>query len=386
MHRPTRVELMLFVVVVLWALNLTVTRYLLTHGFHPLAYATLRYTLAALIFLALTLVLEGTLRVDRRAGGVMALAIVLLVGNQLSFVYALDRTTASTVGLVLGATPIFAALFGLALGRERLGQRFWIAAIVSFAGVALVAIGAGAHVSGGSVGILLAVLTAATWAGYSVLIAPLMANYSPYRVSAIVLAATALALAVIGSRQTTSQSWDLGADVWLLFAFSVLGPLVLTNVLWFRSLYRIGAARATLATNLQPFVAAIFAVILLSETITALQIAGGVLIAVGIVLARRRPAPPVTAPRADRSAGRTRDGAGSSRPASTTKSISLRVDERNHDRAVGDRAVELRPRMRSSRWPPPWRQSSRASGRAPGCRCTGLLTQLSALKKFDGAG
>ena len=118
---------MLFVVVVLWALNLTVTRYLLTHGFQPLAYATLRYTLAALIFLALTLVLEGTLRVDRRAGGVIALAIVLLVGNQLSFVYALDRTTASTVGLVLGATPIFAALFGLALGRERLGQRFWIA-------------------------------------------------------------------------------------------------------------------------------------------------------------------------------------------------------------------------------------------------------------------
>ena len=55
-------------------------------------------------------------------------------------------------------------------------------------------------------------MTAATWAGYSVLIAPLMASYSPYRVSAIVLAATALALAVIGSRQTTSQSWDLGAE------------------------------------------------------------------------------------------------------------------------------------------------------------------------------
>ena len=291
MHRPTRVELMLFVVVVLWALNLTVTRYLLTHGFQPLAYATLRYTLAALIFLALTLVLEGTLRVDRRAGGVIALAIVLLVGNQLSFVYALDRTTASTVGLVLGATPIFAALFGLALGRERARAAVLDRARSCRSPASRSSRSARARdVSGGSVGILLAVLTAATWAGYSVLIAPLMANYSPYRVSAIVLAATALALAVIGSRQTTSQAWDLGADVWLLFAFSVLGPLVLTNVLWFRSLYRIGAARATLATNLQPFVAAIFAVILLSETITALQIAGGVLIAVGIVLARRRAA------------------------------------------------------------------------------------------------
>jgi drug/metabolite transporter (DMT)-like permease len=315
-HRPTRVELMLLTVVVLWALNLTVTRYLLTHGFQPLAYATLRYALAATTFVVLTLVLERTLRIDRRAGGVVAAAIVLLVLNQLGFVYALDRATASTVGLVLGATPIFAALIGLALGRERLGRRFWAAALISFAGVGLVAAGAGGHVSGGIDGILLAVLTAATWAGYSVLIAPLMANYSPFRVSALVLAATAFALAVIGSHQTATQSFDLGADVWLLFLFATFGPLVLTNVLWFKSLHRIGPARATLAANLQPFVAVIFAVILLGESMTALQVAGGVLIAVGILLARRRPAPPVSAPRPDRSAGRTRDGAGSSRRAS----------------------------------------------------------------------
>jgi drug/metabolite transporter (DMT)-like permease len=283
------VELSLFVVVVLWALNLTVTRYILQHGLQPLAYATLRYTLAAAIFVMLTLVLEGTLRIDRRTGGVLALAIVMLVLNQLGFVYALDRTTASTVGLVLGATPIFAALMGVALGRERLSRRFWIAAAISFAGVGLVAIGAEGHIAGGIDGVLLALLTAVTWAVYSVLIAPLMETYSPYRVSAIVLAATAAVLAIVGSRQTASQSLHLGADVWLLFAFAVLGPLVLTNVLWFRSLYKIGPARATLAANLQPFVAVIFAVILLSETITAVQVAGGVLIAAGILLARRRP-------------------------------------------------------------------------------------------------
>ena len=47
-------------------------------------------------------------------------------------------------------------------------------------------------------------------------------------------------------------------------------------------------AWATLAANLQPFVAAVFAVILLDERITAMQIAGGALIAAGILLARRR--------------------------------------------------------------------------------------------------
>jgi drug/metabolite transporter (DMT)-like permease len=317
MRRPTSVELMLLVTVVLWALNITVTRYVLTHGLHPLAYATLRYGAAAAIFVGLTLVLEGSFRVDRKAVPLVAGAAALLFLNQLGFVYSLDRTTASTVGLILGATPIFAALIGLVFGLERLGGRFWAGTIVSFAGVALVATGAGGELSGDVGGNLLAVVTAATWAAYSVLITPLMARYSPFRVSALVLVATWVGLAAIGAPQTTDQQLSLGWAVWALFGFAVLGPLVTTNVLWFRSLHRIGPARATLAANLQPFVAVVFAVILLSESMTAVQVVGGVLIALGIVLARRRPAPPVTAPTPVRGAAPGLGAAGSSRAAST---------------------------------------------------------------------
>jgi drug/metabolite transporter (DMT)-like permease len=79
--------------------------------------------------------------------------------------------------------------------------------------------------------------------------------------------------------------------VWALLVFATLGPLVTTNVLWFRSLDRIGPARATLAANLQPFVAAVFALVLLSESMSLLQVAGGGLIGVGILLARRRAVP-----------------------------------------------------------------------------------------------
>jgi drug/metabolite transporter (DMT)-like permease len=63
--------------------------------------------------------------------------------------------------------------------------------------------------------------------------------------------------------------------------------------LWFRAIDRVGPSRATLVANLQPFIAALFAVLLLSEKITPLQIAGGALIAGGIALARR---PRSTAP------------------------------------------------------------------------------------------
>lgn len=279
---------MLLGVVVLWALNITVTRYVLTHGFEPLAYATVRYGLAALVFLALTLATERTLHVARRDWPLVAAATLALWTNQVVFVFALDGTSASTIALLLGATPIFAAVLGLALGTESLHARFWVGAAVSFAGVGLVAAGSGGHIEGGPVGIALGVATAATWAAYSVAVAPLMSRYSPYRISALVLTLGWILIAVTGIHQTAGQDLGLGWSVWALLAFATLGPLVTTNVLWFRSLDRIGPARATLAANLNPFVAAVFALVLLSERMGLLQLAGGALIGLGIVLARRR--------------------------------------------------------------------------------------------------
>jgi len=293
MRRPLSIELMLLTTVVLWALNLTVTRYILTHGFEPLAYATVRYGAATLIFLAIALVAERTLRIRRRDLGLVLFATLCLWLNQLSFVYALEKTSASTIALILGATPIFAALIGLMLGLERLSRRFWIAAAVSFAGVGFVALGSSAGVSGDIRGDVLGIATAATWAGYSVAIAPLMERYSASRISAVVLSLGWVLIALVGFPQAAGQDYGLGWEVWALLAFATIGPLVLTNVLWFRSLHRIGASRATLVANLQPFVAAVFALLLLSERMTLLQVVGGILIAGGILTARRRPpAPP----------------------------------------------------------------------------------------------
>jgi drug/metabolite transporter (DMT)-like permease len=286
---------MLLATVLLWALNLSVTKYILTHGLGPLPYANVRYGLAALIFVTLTLVAERTLRIQRRHLPIVVLAAVTLWLNQLSFVFALDLTTASTIGLLLGAIPIFTALLGLVLGTEHPSRRFWIAAAISAVGVGLVAFGASSEVSASRAGILLGLTTGATWAVYSVTVAPLMRTYSPSRVSAVVIPMTWVLLALVWFRQTEAQDWSLGWEVWGLLVFATIGPLVLTNVFWFRSIHKIGPAKATLAANLQPFVAAVLAVILLSEPLTWLQVVGGVLIGVGILFVRRRaPAPQAT--------------------------------------------------------------------------------------------
>ncbi|MGI9110982.1 MAG: DMT family transporter [Gaiellaceae bacterium] len=290
-----RVHAMLVAAVVLWALNLTITRYVLTHGLEPLAYATLRYGLASAIFIGIAVAAERALKLERRDLGLVLAATVSLVLNQFAFVYALDTTSASTIALLLGATPAIAALIGLALGLERLSGRFWVATAVSFVGVALVAAGSGSSLSAGWVGIALGLAAAATWAVYSIAIAPLMSRYSASRISAVVLPVGWVAIAFVGTPQTASQDYGLGWEIWVLLVLATLGPLVLTNILWFRALHGIGASRATLIANLQPFVSAVVAVILLSERMTLLQVAGGALIGGGILLARRRQARAVVA-------------------------------------------------------------------------------------------
>ena len=283
---------MLLGTVSLWALNFTVSKYILDEGFRPLAYSAVRYACAALIFFAITLVWEGSLRIGGGQIPLMVMSTALLFANQLSFVYALKFTSATTVALLFGTLPIFTAILARGSGVEQLSGRFWAAALLSFAGVALVAVGSGGNLSANLKGDALAVSGSITWAGYSVAIAPLMRRYSPFRLSAVFLAAVTVPLALAGSGQLASQSFDFGALVWLGFAFAVLGPLVTTNFLWFTAIDRVGPARASLFANLQPFLAAIVALLLLSEHITTLQIVGGLAIGGGIVLASRRgPAP-----------------------------------------------------------------------------------------------
>jgi drug/metabolite transporter (DMT)-like permease len=290
MRRPTA-DLMLLATVSLWALNFTVSKYILDQGFHPLAYSAVRYGAAALIFAGITVAWERSLWIERRDFPLAAGSVLVLFANQLCFIYALAFTTATTTALLFGTLPIWTGLLARGTGVERQSLRFWIAALASFAGVALVAVGSGGDVSTNVKGVSLAVGGAATWAAYSVAISPLMRRYSPFRLSSAFLLAVTVLLFAVGAPQVGRQDWDVGWLVWVGFAFAVLGPLVTTNLLWFTAIDRVGPSRASLFANLQPFLAAIIALVLLSEELAMLQVAGGLAIAAGIVFSRRSKPP-----------------------------------------------------------------------------------------------
>ena len=289
---------MLIATIVIWAFNITVTKYVLTHGFRPLAYGSIRYGAAAILAAAVAFALEGTLAVGgRRSFALIGLASLFLLANQFSFVYALKLGSATTVALILGATPIFVAIISSAVGLEQLSARFWIATVIGFGGVAMVALGSGGNLSSDLGGDLLAIVLSISWALYSVTIAPLMRTYSPYRISAVVLLVMCVPFVAASSPQIVEQDYgSLGWLVWASLAFAIVGPLALTNVLWFTAIHRVGPSRATLFANIQPFVAAVFAFLILSEHLHVLQVVGGFMILGGIVLERRWRGATVEAP------------------------------------------------------------------------------------------
>src|SRR5918912_1465779 len=225
-RRVSPVDLMLLGTVLLWALNITVTRYVLTHGWRPLSYGTIRYFAATALFWCFTYWREGSFRVRWRDIRLVGAAALLIFLNQLGFVYSVDLTSASTVALILGTTPIFVGLVAALVGLERMGQTFWLAA----------------------------------------------------------------AIAIVGSSQTVHQSFHFGGLVWICFGYAVIGPLFLTNILWFTAIDRVGPSRAALFANLQPFLGVVIALLLLSEHLNRWEIVGGVAIFTAIVLERlRRP-------------------------------------------------------------------------------------------------
>jgi drug/metabolite transporter (DMT)-like permease len=289
--RSRAVDAMLAGTVVLWALNITVTKYVITQGWSPLAYAAIRYLLAIVMFAIYTYQRERSFTIERRDVKLVLLAGALICANQFCFVYGLKLATASMVALLLGAMPMFIGAISAVIGLERLGRSFWLGAVVTTAGVALVALASGS--AGSSTGgVLLGLGLVMTWSAYTVAIAPLMRRYSPFRISTLVLGVGWIPLAIGGAPQLAVQSFSFGWLVWAGIAFAAIGPLFLTNVLWFTAIDRVGPSRAALFANFEPFCAALFAVVLLSEQVYPLEIAGGALIFVGIVLERvwRRPA------------------------------------------------------------------------------------------------
>lgn len=272
---------------VIWSLNYATTKYAFER-WSPIAFSGLRFATAGIALALIIKLREGGIGVERRDVRLVVMCgFVGIFLNQLTFTYAVDYTAAANVALILASAPAFAAVFAVMLGHERVRPAHWMALGVSLIGVGLVVAG-GSNLEGFSLrGDLLAVGAALTWAAYTVMLRPLFGRYSAGRISALVILVGAVIMAPVTVVQVANQDFgSLTRLDWGAWVYSTIGPLLVTNWLYFRALHRVGAARATLYMYLQPFLGAVFAAWLLGENLVAIQLIGGAVIVGGVALGR----------------------------------------------------------------------------------------------------
>jgi drug/metabolite transporter (DMT)-like permease len=290
MRRTSSAEVTMLLTVILWSFNFTAVK-LGLRDIAPLAFTIVRFGLAALVMVSLVWWREGRPRFARRDLPLLvAAAFSGITVNQLAFVGALSTTSAVTVALLIGTITLWTSILSVIAGQEQLDPAHWLGVVAGLGGVVLIVTG-GAPSAGEStlLGDALGLGVAISWAVYSVLLRPLAGRYSPLQLSTFVTVVGTAILLPFSIPQLVAQDWSAvgpSAIGGLLYATFI--ALTLTNFLYFSALQRIGAARASVFIYLEPFLGVLFAVWLLGEHVTVLQLLGGVIVVAAVVVARPR--------------------------------------------------------------------------------------------------
>ena len=201
----------------------------------------------------------------------------------------LETTEASSTAWIVSSTPVFMAVMGWFLLRERI--RWQSAAGILLAGMGVLVVISRGDFSGlsgtgfGKPGDLLVSISAPNWALFSVLSQPVLKRSHPLKVTFFVLFFGWLLTSIpfIASAGWREFSY-LSLHSWLGIVFLGVFCSAIAYVLYYDSLRQLPASQVGAFLYLEPLVATLVAALVLAEHITLFTLAGGGLIMLGVWL------------------------------------------------------------------------------------------------------
>lgn len=198
-------------------------------------------------------------------------------------------TTAAKATLLSNSSPIWVALGAAVLFKEKLTKKYWLGLALALVGMSIIVGINQMHKEALSAGDLLAFATSFMYAGVMLTTQKARARVNTLTFSALYTTTAALALYPI-ALLTGQELTGFSAQTWWALIGLGLGPQVIG---WLLINYAVGYLRAShVSVSLlgQPVVTAILGVLILSEPLTANQIAGGGLALMGIYLVNQKSA------------------------------------------------------------------------------------------------
>ncbi len=251
----------------------------------------LRFAIAAAAMLAIAHARGVALPRGTTLAGLIGLGALGYGGQAFSFFTALTLAPAGLVALLLYLHPALVALLAAAFLHERLNAAKLFALVLALAGTtltvapALSAPVASAHTASAAAGIGFA-LAAATFYSIYIIVGALLGRHAPPLAMSTVVIASAAAVFVAAALVRGPQ-WPQTPAGWAAVVGIALVSTVAAITLYFAGLERIGPTRASTLSTVEPLVTVTLAAIVLGETIAPIQLAGGALILVAVVLLAR---------------------------------------------------------------------------------------------------
>ena len=240
---------------------------------------------------------------DRR-GTLAAIGLGLLyIGNSGTYYAALETVSPSLAALVVYLYPALVAVLSLRFGQRLSGRRAWGALGISLIGVVLAVGGIDPDEEVPVVGLLLAFASCFIYAVWVILAARLSGERreavaadaggggSATVTVALIMTATATVywVSALATKQPVLPA-QIPTDAWPgLIGVGVAATFIAIQTFYAGAL-RVGAAHASLIATAEPIWTIALAAILFQVALTPIQLVGGALILVGVVVAQTGPA------------------------------------------------------------------------------------------------
>jgi drug/metabolite transporter (DMT)-like permease len=271
---------------ILWAVSGSASKYLFNNGLSPFQIVQMRTTIA---FVGLLIWLgfrhPSLLRIaPRDTIYFLLLGIFGIAAAQFFYLFAISKINVAAAILLQYTGPVFVTLYSIVFTRYKLRPATVIAIIGTLTGCFLVV---GAYnidlIGVDRAGIIGGLLAAVAFATYSLLSEYGMRKYNPWTVLFYAMFFAALIWNILHFPLAAFfHGYSPVAWGWILF-IGVLGTIVPFG-LYFEGINLIRSTHASITATLEPITAGALSFIFLKETMGPLQILGGVLVIVSIIL------------------------------------------------------------------------------------------------------
>ncbi len=271
---------------VMWASSGTAGKALFQGGVSPFEVTQIRVTFgSALLALVLAVLARDAFRIRRRdVGYFFILGSVAMALVQGSYFYTISKIQVAAAILLQYLAPIFVAVFSMCFWKERLTFIKLIALFSALSGCYLVVGGYNLQLlQMNRLGIAGGLISAITFAGYTLLGERAMHRYQPWTILFYALAFAALTWHIIYP-PFHYLTVRFSVVQWMGLLYITVVGTVLPFGLFFMGVNYIRATRASITATLEPISAGFIAFFALGEKMAFLQMIGGTLVIAAVIL------------------------------------------------------------------------------------------------------